>query len=88
MDKKQLSLFPELDLKSNEPIVHDGSSGKFINKFVEKEKGPFENVEMKKMQMRMERMIVQSLKLPEKTARKSLHMKKSLVHCSSLGQAL
>ena len=31
MDKKQLSLFPELDLESNEPIVHDGSSGKFIN---------------------------------------------------------
>ena len=36
MDKKQLTLFPELDLKSDEPIIHDGSSGKFINKFVEK----------------------------------------------------
>ncbi len=43
MDKKQLSLFPDLDLKSEEPIMYDGSSGKFINKFVEKKPGPFES---------------------------------------------
>ena len=37
---KQLTLFPELDLSSNEPIIHDGASGKFINKFVEKKSVP------------------------------------------------
>jgi len=40
--KKQLTLFPELDLSSKEPIIYDGGSGQFINKFKEKEVGPFE----------------------------------------------
>ncbi len=68
MDKKQLSLFPELDLKSNEPIVHDGSSGKFINKFVEKEKGPFEstldNIQGKKLN-KAEKQIVKVARQPD-----------------------
>ena len=38
---KQLTLFPELDLNSKEPIQYDGASGQFINKFVEKP-GPME----------------------------------------------
>jgi hypothetical protein len=38
---KQLTLFPELDLSSKEPIQYDGSSGQFFNKFVEKP-GPME----------------------------------------------
>ena len=40
--KKQLELFPELDLSSKEPIIYDGASGQLINKFKEKEVGPFE----------------------------------------------
>ena len=68
MDKKQLSLFPELDLKSDEPIVHDGSSGKFINKFVEKEKGPFEstldNIQGKKLN-KAEKQIVKVARQPD-----------------------
>jgi hypothetical protein len=38
MDKKQLSLFPELDLKSNEPIIHDGSSGSLLINSLKKKK--------------------------------------------------
>ena len=34
--KKQLELFPELDLSSKEPIIYDGASGQLINKFKEK----------------------------------------------------
>ncbi len=44
MDSKQLSLFPELDLESKEPLIHDPVSGKFINKVIEKkEEKPFLN---------------------------------------------